>query len=314
MSQPEAGAPERTRVALVNDYEIVLRGLEAMLRPFADRIDVVELDVERNPDSVVDVALFDTYGHPRLGLDRIASLANDPHVGAVAVYTWSFTAERFDAARAAARAACSRSRCRPKRSSTRSNRSRTSEEFVSAHFGRTVRQPWPGHDLGLTLRESEVALFLAQGLRNRDIASGAVGQREHGEDASQVDLPEDGGDIARRGDRAHLARRELQSETARLPRRRRSRRSVRSEARIPSADVREMLVFGARSEQDREPMKTSELSAHERALIDFEREWWQLGSRKDVGDPRPLRDVGEQLLPRAARAHRSCRGDAATTR
>jgi len=44
-----------------------------------------------------------------------------------------------------------------------------------------------------------------------------------------------------------------------------------------------MLVFGARSEQDREPMKASELSAQERALIDFEREWWQLGSRKDVG-------------------------------
>ena len=45
------------------------------------------------------------------------------------------------------------------------------EEVMSSSFGRTVRQPWPGHDLGLTLRESEVALFLAQGLRNRDIAS-----------------------------------------------------------------------------------------------------------------------------------------------
>jgi hypothetical protein len=44
-----------------------------------------------------------------------------------------------------------------------------------------------------------------------------------------------------------------------------------------------MLVFGARSEQDREPMKATALSAHERALIDFEREWWQLDSRKDVG-------------------------------
>jgi hypothetical protein len=29
-------------------------------------------------------------------------------------------------------------------------------------------------------------------------------------------------------------------------------------------------------------MNASELSAHERALIDFERAWWQLGSRKDV--------------------------------
>lgn len=29
-------------------------------------------------------------------------------------------------------------------------------------------------------------------------------------------------------------------------------------------------------------MSASELSDHERALIDFERGWWQLGSRKDV--------------------------------
>lgn len=30
-------------------------------------------------------------------------------------------------------------------------------------------------------------------------------------------------------------------------------------------------------------MNASQLSEHERALIDFEREWWRLGSRKDVG-------------------------------
>jgi Protein of unknown function (DUF3263) len=44
-----------------------------------------------------------------------------------------------------------------------------------------------------------------------------------------------------------------------------------------------MLVFGARNEQDREPMSATELSARERALIDFEREWWQLDARKDIG-------------------------------
>src|SRR5258708_2184887 len=43
-----------------------------------------------------------------------------------------------------------------------------------------------------------------------------------------------------------------------------------------------MLVFASRSEQAGRPMNATELSAHERALIDFEREWWQLGSRKDV--------------------------------
>jgi DNA-binding NarL/FixJ family response regulator len=171
MHEPEARAPGPIRVALVNDYEIVLLGLESMLRPFADRIVVVELDVARNPEQGVDVALFDTYGHPKLGLHRIAELARDPHVGAVAVYTWSFTPQRFDAARAAgARGVLAKSM--PADALVDAILQIAQEdEFVTAQFGRSVRQPWPGFELGLTLRESEVALFLAQGLRNRDIAS-----------------------------------------------------------------------------------------------------------------------------------------------
>src|SRR5438309_10408225 len=102
MNELEARAPERTRVALVNDYEIMLRGLEAMLRPVRDRIEVVELDVEQNPDQIVDVASFDRYGHPRLGLDRVADRAPDPHVRPGAAYTWPFAPARYDAARAAA--------------------------------------------------------------------------------------------------------------------------------------------------------------------------------------------------------------------
>jgi DNA-binding NarL/FixJ family response regulator len=171
MTQLEGANAQPTRVALVNDYEIVLRGVESMLRPFRDRIKVVEIDVETNPDFYVDVALFDTYGHPRLGLDRISSLARDPHVGAVAVYTWSFTPERFAAAQAAGAKGLLAKSMSAEALVEAIERLARDEEVVNTHFGRSVRQPWPGHDLGFTLRESEVALFLTQGLRNRDIAS-----------------------------------------------------------------------------------------------------------------------------------------------
>jgi hypothetical protein len=40
----------------------------------------------------------------------------------------------------------------------------------------------------------------------------------------------------------------------------------------------EMLVFGATSDQDRVSM---ELTSRERALLDFERAWWQLPGRKN---------------------------------
>jgi len=42
--------------------------------------------------------------------------------------------------------------------------------FVSAEFNADVTLPWPGQEFGLTLRESEVAALLADGLSNREIA------------------------------------------------------------------------------------------------------------------------------------------------
>ena len=88
-------------IALVNDYELVLRGIAEMLRPYSERIDVVELDVAHNPDHRVDVALFDPYGNAQLGLDRVSSLTRDPKVGSVAIYTWTLTTGQRDAAIAA---------------------------------------------------------------------------------------------------------------------------------------------------------------------------------------------------------------------
>src|SRR5438105_929607 len=87
----------RIRVALVNDFELVVRGTERMLRPAADRLAVVELDLERNPEQRVDVALFDPYGDPEGGLHRVRSLVGDQRVGFVAVYAWQIVAEHVNA-------------------------------------------------------------------------------------------------------------------------------------------------------------------------------------------------------------------------
>ena len=91
----------RITVAVVNDYELVVVGVASMLHAFRDRIEVVELDVGENPHREVDVALFDTYGHGHLGVDRVALLVGDPNVAAVAVYTGQSTSEQRDAVLAA---------------------------------------------------------------------------------------------------------------------------------------------------------------------------------------------------------------------
>jgi DNA-binding NarL/FixJ family response regulator len=166
------------RVALVNDYELVVRGLAAMLDPFRDRVRIVELDVRTNPDNLVDLALFDTYGHPHNGVDRVHSLATDRHVGNVVVYTWAITNEQCDAVVAAgARGVLAKSE--PAESLVHSLLAVDSGELVvSPGFRRPHGYTWPGHELGLTARESEVAAFLAIGLSNREIAD-ALSISEH---------------------------------------------------------------------------------------------------------------------------------------
>jgi two-component system, NarL family, response regulator LiaR len=71
------------RVALVNDFELVLEGLRALFRPYAPGIRVVELDVRATPEQTVDVTLFDTYGEAGALRERVGELASDAGNGAV---------------------------------------------------------------------------------------------------------------------------------------------------------------------------------------------------------------------------------------
>lgn len=159
------------RLAIVNDYEVVVHGLASMLRSYADRIEVVEVDVNAHPKASVDIALFDTFAQSFRDRERIARLVQDPRIGKVVVYTWSAD----DPAVARARV--------PGISAYVSKRLAASD-LVDAleriHAGKPVRLQdsghgplvggdWPGREEGLTARESEVLSLITQGFSNNDI-------------------------------------------------------------------------------------------------------------------------------------------------
>ena len=160
---------------------------------------------------------------------------------------------------------------------------------MTAQFGRSVRQPWPGYELGLTLRESEVALFLAQGLRNRDIAS-ALWVSENTVKTHLKSIFQKTAVTSRAEAIVRISQRpELQPETTRASDRGRrhppSAANGLPEALTDRGDGRgdrcgtvtrglpigrpgaesEMLVFGARSEQAGGPMNATQSCPHTNA-------------------------------------------------
>jgi len=157
-------------VAIVNDHEVIVAGLRAMLAPYRREVQVVELDVDQSPARDVDVALFDTYGQPGLGLRRLRALAQDGKVGAVAIYTWSLTqASRTAAFNVGARALIAKSL--PADVLVEALRAVGQGQTVdTGGFRGGVQGSWPGSQWGLSARESETLALLATGLPNRAIA------------------------------------------------------------------------------------------------------------------------------------------------
>jgi DNA-binding NarL/FixJ family response regulator len=167
--------PETIRVALVNDYEIIVEGLRALLRPYEPEISVVELDVKEKPQRAVDVTLFDTYGEEREMLERTQELASDATNGAIIVF--SFTDETSVAhnfVRAGAKGFISKGTPATQivdgiRAAARGNRVMLTER--SEHATMPPELQWPGRDLRLTERESELLALLPTGMTNRELGA-----------------------------------------------------------------------------------------------------------------------------------------------
>jgi DNA-binding NarL/FixJ family response regulator len=167
--------PETIRVALVNDYEIVLEGLRALLRPYAPGISVVELDVRSTPDRAVDVTLFDTYGEATAIRDRVEDLASDPANGAIIVFSFSDDAAFASSlVRAGARGFISKAIPATQivdgiRAAARGERVTLVERSQRAATAPELR--WPGREVRLTERESELLALLPTGMTNRELAA-----------------------------------------------------------------------------------------------------------------------------------------------
>jgi NarL family two-component system response regulator LiaR len=160
------------RLALVNDYEVVVRGLQSMLRHYRDDFDIVELDANTEVAEPVDIALFDVFAQSQGDGDDVDRLLANPVVRQVVVYAWNVTPAM---ARRAMEHGVSGyvSKTLPAHELVKALRTvHAGGKVVSGdvHKRGVIAGDWPGREEGLTAREAEVIALITQGLSNSDIA------------------------------------------------------------------------------------------------------------------------------------------------
>jgi len=165
----------RIRVAVANDYEIVVVGLAAMLDRHDD-LDVVDMFIvgEEPPSEPIDVVLYDTFGRDNVDENQLKALVATPLVQHVVVFTLSWSDSLIEAALQQGVSGVLSKALDGEELACRLREVVEGKPVVSppprGRIASGTGRDWPGRSFGLSERESECLVLLAAGLRNAEIA------------------------------------------------------------------------------------------------------------------------------------------------
>jgi DNA-binding NarL/FixJ family response regulator len=166
------GAP--IRVALVDDYEVVLKGLAHMFDDYRDRVVIVEIDANEPVEDQVDIVLYDSFAQPESDRDEISVLVASPRARKVVVYTWNFHPDLVAGAEQRGAAGYLSKTLAARELVVALEAVHAGNVVVSDSPGGARTAPgldWPGRREGLTDRESEILALITQGKANAEVAA-----------------------------------------------------------------------------------------------------------------------------------------------
>jgi NarL family two-component system response regulator LiaR len=163
------------RLAILNDYQLVVAGLASLLAPFEDRVMLVELNSRVPVSADVDIVLYDSFGQPQGADMRLDEMTRGSETKVV-VFSWNDQRQLVEAAMARGADGYLTKGLPPEALVAALHRIAAGElvtptaETMPAGDG---IGRWPGDEQGLTAREAEVLALVCQGFSNEEIADRA---------------------------------------------------------------------------------------------------------------------------------------------
>jgi DNA-binding NarL/FixJ family response regulator len=161
-------------VAIVDDYDVVVKGLANMFSEYRDRVVVTELVSNESVVDTVDIAMYDSFAQPESDEEAIRVLVSNPRAHRVVVYTWNFHPDLIRIAHEQG-AHGYLSKTLPARELVEALEAvHAGETVISDVPPRTRSAPgldWPGRGEGLSDRESEILALITQGKSNAEVAA-----------------------------------------------------------------------------------------------------------------------------------------------
>lgn len=167
----------RVRVAIANDFDLVVLGLAAALESYSDRIEIVELDSTLTPVSEVDVVLYDAFAHS-VGSPPAIEALTQGGLARVVIFSWRGDAKSVELSRRPAVAGFIEKELPVAQIVARIEAVGRGERLPAPDLIPTDLAPafegaWPGQTEGLSERESETLALIVSGLSNREVAEQA---------------------------------------------------------------------------------------------------------------------------------------------